>query len=250
MQSTASARAASVHADLPLVWTFDGPFATCLARHGGHVAARDRAGRRRGGDHRADRAFAAGARARVEAGDAIQPAWGRFLESLTRRYGLPAAARVRHHRTTRAACHVGRCLSELRSMSLKSWLLHKVHGLTTRVDLPRNAVLRSARAGNRPGVAAIGRALGAPQRRHFAHTVGARRAAPRSLRAADRGDSRRAASISSRATCACTSRSPSATVTSDVDRSERRSAPRKTICCVASSTNSSRSRSSTISRRK
>ncbi len=28
-------------------------------------------------------------------------------------------------------------------MSIKSWLLHKVHGLTTRVDLPRNAVLRS-----------------------------------------------------------------------------------------------------------
>ena len=28
-------------------------------------------------------------------------------------------------------------------MSIKNWLLHKVHGLATRVDLPRNAVLRS-----------------------------------------------------------------------------------------------------------
>ena len=32
----------------------------------------------------------------VGAGDVIQPAWGRFLESLTSRYGLPAAPRVRH----------------------------------------------------------------------------------------------------------------------------------------------------------
>jgi hypothetical protein len=30
------------------------------------------------------------------AGDAIQPAWGRFLESVTSRYGLPATPRVRH----------------------------------------------------------------------------------------------------------------------------------------------------------
>ncbi|HJW11840.1 MAG TPA: hypothetical protein VJ598_08640, partial [Albitalea sp.] len=34
---------------------------------------------------------------RVEAGDALQPAWGRFLERLAR-YGLPASPRVRHLR--------------------------------------------------------------------------------------------------------------------------------------------------------
>ena len=35
-------------------------------------------------------------RVRVAAGDAIQPAWGRFLERLPRATGLPAAPRVRH----------------------------------------------------------------------------------------------------------------------------------------------------------
>ena len=34
---------------------------------------------------------------RVEAGDSVQPAWGRFLERLAR-YGLPATPRVRHLR--------------------------------------------------------------------------------------------------------------------------------------------------------
>jgi hypothetical protein len=34
---------------------------------------------------------------RVEAGDALQPAWGRFLERM-QLYGLPAAPRVRHRR--------------------------------------------------------------------------------------------------------------------------------------------------------
>ena len=35
---------------------------------------------------------------RVAAGDAIQPAWGLFLERLGSRYGLPVAPRVRHVR--------------------------------------------------------------------------------------------------------------------------------------------------------
>jgi hypothetical protein len=34
---------------------------------------------------------------RVAAGDALQPAWNRFLDGLAR-YGLPAAPRVRHAR--------------------------------------------------------------------------------------------------------------------------------------------------------
>jgi hypothetical protein len=35
---------------------------------------------------------------RVDAGEAIQPAWGRFVERLTHRYGLPIPPRVRHVR--------------------------------------------------------------------------------------------------------------------------------------------------------
>jgi len=33
---------------------------------------------------------------RVDAGEAIQPAWGQFVERLSRGYGLPVAPRVRH----------------------------------------------------------------------------------------------------------------------------------------------------------
>ena len=41
---------------------------------------------------------------RVDAGDAIQPAWGQFLERLSDRYGLPSPPRVRHaaHATGRS----------------------------------------------------------------------------------------------------------------------------------------------------
>jgi hypothetical protein len=35
---------------------------------------------------------------RFDAGDAVQPAWGRFLENIMR-YGLPVAPRVRHLRS-------------------------------------------------------------------------------------------------------------------------------------------------------
>jgi len=36
---------------------------------------------------------------RVDAGERIQPAWGRFLDRLANRYGLPVPPRVRHVRT-------------------------------------------------------------------------------------------------------------------------------------------------------
>jgi hypothetical protein len=36
-------------------------------------------------------------RRRVEAGDAVQPEWGQFLERI-RRYGLPSPPRVRYPR--------------------------------------------------------------------------------------------------------------------------------------------------------
>jgi hypothetical protein len=80
----------------PLVWTFDGPFATCLADMEDTL--------RRAIVQVGDVARIAvmvelslpALRSRVGAGDAIQPAWGRFLDSMTSRYGLPAAPRVRH----------------------------------------------------------------------------------------------------------------------------------------------------------
>ena len=39
-------------------------------------------------------------RRRVEAGEAIQPAWTRFLERVTQQYGLPAPPRVRTYAGT------------------------------------------------------------------------------------------------------------------------------------------------------
>jgi len=82
----------------PLVWTFDGPFATCLADMEDTL--------RRAIVQVGDVARIAvmvelslpALRSRVGAGDAVQPAWGRFLDTLTSRYGLPAAPRVRHRK--------------------------------------------------------------------------------------------------------------------------------------------------------
>jgi hypothetical protein len=56
----------------PLIWTFDGPFATCLGLSLPALAAR------------------------VDAGDALQPAWSDFLDRVAQRYGLPGRLRVRH----------------------------------------------------------------------------------------------------------------------------------------------------------
>src|SRR5258707_15046233 len=83
----------------PLVWTFDGPFATCLNDLEDTV--------RRAIVQIGDVSRVAllielslpALRARVEQGDAIQPAWSHFLDALTSRYGLPAAPRVRHLKT-------------------------------------------------------------------------------------------------------------------------------------------------------
>ena len=79
----------------PFVWTFDGPLATCIADMEdtlrrlivqlGEVAAISVL---------IELSLPALKR-RVDAGDAIQPAWGEFLDRLAQRYGLPATARVR-----------------------------------------------------------------------------------------------------------------------------------------------------------
>ena len=79
----------------PLVWTFDGAFALCLADLEDTL--------RRAIVQLGDIAAIAvlievslpALKRRVDAGEAIQPAWGQFLERLSSRYGLPALPRVR-----------------------------------------------------------------------------------------------------------------------------------------------------------
>jgi hypothetical protein len=80
----------------PLVWTFDGAFATCLFDMEDTLR---RAIVQIGDVSRIavliDLSLPA-LRARVECGETVQPEWGRFLDALSRRYGLPAPPRVRH----------------------------------------------------------------------------------------------------------------------------------------------------------
>ena len=81
----------------PLVWSFDGPFERCLSD------AEDPL--RRALVMVGDVARIAvlvelslpALKTRFDAGDAVQPAWGHFLERITG-YGLPAPPRVRHLR--------------------------------------------------------------------------------------------------------------------------------------------------------
>jgi hypothetical protein len=80
----------------PLFWTFDGRFATCLAD------AEDTLRRAIVQIGDVSRVVVAidvslpALRARVAAGERIQPAWGAFLERFARRYGLPATPRLRY----------------------------------------------------------------------------------------------------------------------------------------------------------
>ena len=83
----------------PLVWTFDGAFERCLDDLDDSL--------RRAIVLIGDVARVAvlidlslpALRERVRAGDAVQPAWGRFVERVGA-YGLPTFPRVRHLRTT------------------------------------------------------------------------------------------------------------------------------------------------------
>lgn len=78
----------------PLVWTFDGPIERCLVDL---EDALRRAIVLVGGASRValliDLSLPALA-LRVAAGDALQPAWGQFLQRIER-YGLPTAPRIR-----------------------------------------------------------------------------------------------------------------------------------------------------------
>ena len=81
---------------MPLVWTFDGRFAHCLA----DMEDTLRRAIVQVGD--VSRVLVAidvslpALKARLDAGDALQPAWGEFLARVASRYGLPAAPRVRY----------------------------------------------------------------------------------------------------------------------------------------------------------
>ena len=98
MKSASRAQARNATIAEPLVWTFDGPFARCLTDMEDAL--------RRAIVQLGDIGAVAvlielslpALKARVDAGDTLQPAWGEFLERLSRRYGLPAAPRVRHLR--------------------------------------------------------------------------------------------------------------------------------------------------------
>ena len=81
---------------MPLVWTFDGRFGSCLA----DMEDTLRRAIVQVGD--VSRVLVAidlslpALKARMEAGDALQPAWGQFLQRIASRYGLPAPPRVRY----------------------------------------------------------------------------------------------------------------------------------------------------------
>jgi hypothetical protein len=81
---------------MPLVWTFDGRFATCLA----DMEDTLRRAIVQVGD--VSRVLVAidvclpALKARLDQGEALQPAWGDFLARIASRYGLPMPPRVRY----------------------------------------------------------------------------------------------------------------------------------------------------------
>ena len=83
----------------PRVWTFDGAFATSLA----DLEDTFRRALVQIGDVSRIAVMIElslpALKARMEAGDSIQPAWSRFLDAVTTRYGLPAAPKVRYLKT-------------------------------------------------------------------------------------------------------------------------------------------------------
>ena len=89
-------RARDKRVETPLVWTFDGPFTLCLQ----DMEDTFRRAIIQVGDVsrilvQIDLSLPA-LKPRVDAGEAIQPAWGEFVDRLSHGYGLPVAPRVRH----------------------------------------------------------------------------------------------------------------------------------------------------------
>ena len=91
---------ANQRAEAPLVWTFDGSFARCLADmedtlRRAIVQLGDVSRIAVGIDIRLP-----ALKRRVEAGDALQPAWTEFMRRISSRYGLPSPPMVRYLRRT------------------------------------------------------------------------------------------------------------------------------------------------------
>ena len=232
----------------PLVWTFDGPFERCLADLEDTLR---RAIVLVGDVSRValliDLSLPALQR-RVDAGDALQPAWGRF-SSASRGYGLPALPRVRHLRTRRPAGDARRRLSQLNSSRDRH--VDEIVGPPSRpghrtappaAATCRRATRRAPAASRRSSADAAR----APAARRARRAAARRRRAPRRLRAADRRRSATSSSTSSPATCACTSSIAERDrflLTSIGVRCARRRRARAS-CCSSSCTSSSPSRSS------
>ena len=85
--------------DAPLVWFFDGAFATCLA----DMEDTFRRALVQVGDVSRIAVLIElslpALESRLTAGEAVQPSWSRFLNAMTERYGLPGAPRVRYLKT-------------------------------------------------------------------------------------------------------------------------------------------------------
>jgi len=83
----------------PLVWSFDGAFAAALA----DLEDAFRRALVQIGDVSRIAVMIElslpALRSRMQAGDAIQPAWSQFVDAMAARYGLPAAPRIRYLKT-------------------------------------------------------------------------------------------------------------------------------------------------------
>ena len=237
-------RAARAPIGAPLIWTFDGPFARCLADiedtlrraivQVGDVSRRRRADRR----CRCRRC-----KRRVDAGRRAATGVGRSSSSASsHRYGLPAPPRVRHSRTAGPARHAGHRLQELAHVAQGM-----VAGQGSRTGRARRRVARRPRV--RDG-AQRRRARGASRRTTRRDAGRAREAAPR---ARTRRWSARSARSSSdfvasqlRLHLAIAERDRYVLTSIEV-ACERRRATRA-ACCAASRASSRPSRSSATSR--
>ena len=136
----------------PLVWTFDGPFERCLA----DIEDTLRRAIVLVGDVSRialliDLSLPA-LKQRVAAGDALQPAWGRFLERIARptacRPRRACATCARAARSRRSSSPIGAEREPWKPvMSMKSWVLHRVQGIGAvagRADLPRTRAAAAA----------------------------------------------------------------------------------------------------------
>jgi hypothetical protein len=82
----------------PFVWTFDDSFADCLADIEDTLRRAIVQLNDIGSIVVLIELSLPALKRRVDAGESIQPAWSRFLERVSQRYGLPAPPRVRPHK--------------------------------------------------------------------------------------------------------------------------------------------------------